>query len=35
MDAVPQNQKNNNRSKKMKKTKAIHKRKKSRLAVVN
>jgi hypothetical protein len=35
MDAVPQTQKNNNRNKKMMKMKAIHKQKKSHLAVVS
>lgn len=35
MDAVPQTQKNKNRRKKMMKMKAIHKQRKSHLAVVN
>jgi len=35
MDAVPQTRKNNNRRKKMMRSKAIHKRRKSHLAVVN
>jgi hypothetical protein len=35
MDAVPQTQKNNNKNKKMMKLKAIHKRRKNHLAVVN